>query len=414
MKGVVLASIVVLLMFLRAAEVRPQPVARPKGTTRRNSGQRELMKGGKGGGSKVKSSKKEKGAASSDATALEAKESDDVTALEAKESVNVTATMIMIPPLSMVTKSPDNATQVVVAYESDETTLPDGPPLQCPMSGYKEFTIRKTSTPFVRYPLTMRDQNVVLSVTETCSYMIEDLSGAKGIVYLSSPLEWLDTAVYHFGGSPRSRKNGLKFRDDEALSLLDIDFIDRGADVFEVVLPSNSSNVDKGKPISWIFLSEEEAVEFEYFVASLVRYAPEIFLTSESSHCGSGPFCDVVGNTVCYHDPMNNDTFGIIHLNGDEDKYDDAYAWFSDCVSGLDCFTDTNSTFSYSPCPAFTVNDTSFIFTDDKSNEITFHCPTASSVLRVAELVEKLSMDPFHALAIGGPHNDVVITNCIG
>jgi hypothetical protein len=63
----------------------------------------------------------------------------------------------------------------------------------------------------------------------------------------------------------------------------------------------------------------------------------------------------------------------------------------------LDCFTDTDSTFSNSPCPVFSVNDTRFTLTDDSSAPITFQRPTANSALLVAGLVDKLSNEPFHA-----------------
>jgi hypothetical protein len=422
MKGRLLASTVVLLVCLTISV--GASIARsdesPKGTTRRgNGGHRLLSKGGKGS---TKSSKKHKDKETADVTASSTMVI--VPPLEAMETVNASSTMIMIPPLppslsSLVTEAAENATEVV-AQDTGETAY-EVPAMQCPLPGYSEFTIDKTFKPFIRYPLKTGDQNMVLSVTDTCSYIIEDLSGKKDTVYSSNPLEWLDAAVYHFGGSPRSRKHGLQFSGREAPSFLDVDLMERGAEVFEVVIPSNSSDVDNGKPISWIFLSKEEAAEFEYFMVSLVRYAPEIFLTSVSTYCGSGPFCDVVGNTVCYHDPVINNTFGIIHLNGDEDTYDDAFVWFTDCVSALDCYTDNNTTtFSYSPCPAFTVNDTSFTFTDDISSaEITFQCPTANSVLLLTALVEKLSIDPFHALAIGGPnepgsHHKNSTTDCRG
>jgi hypothetical protein len=418
MKGRLPASTVVLLVCLTVnfgASIARSDES-PKGLKRRgDGGNRVLSKGGKGS---TKSSKKHKKTA--DVTASSTMEI--VSPLEAKETANASSTMVMIPPLppsvsSLVTEAAENSTEVV-AQESGETAS-EGPAMQCPLPGYSEFTTDKTFKSFIRYPLKTGDQHMVLSVTDTCSYIIEDMSGKKDTVYSSNPLEWLDAAVYHFGGAPRSRKNGLQFSGREAPSFLDVDFIERGAGVFEVVIPSNSSDADSGKPISWIFLSREEAAEFEYFMVSLVRYAPEIFLTSKSTYCGSGPFCDVVGNTVCYHDPANNDTFGIIHLNGDEDTYDDAFAWFTDCVGALDCFTDNNTTFSYSPCPAFTVNDTSFtFFTDDSSAEITFQCPTANSVLLLTALVEKLSMDPFHALAIGGPnepgsHHKNSTTDCM-
>jgi hypothetical protein len=85
-------------------------------------------------------------------------------------------------------------------------------------------------------------------------------------------------------------------------------------------------------------------------------------------------------------------------------KKDYAFAWFPDCGSASDCFTDTDSTFSYSPCPVFTVNDTRFTLTDDSSAAIMFQRPTANTALLVAELVDKLSNGSFHALVIGGPN----------
>lgn len=73
MKGRELASTVVLLVCLTArfGTSIAKSAERPKGTTRRNGGQRGLLKGGKGG--KAKHSKKEM-EADGDVTALEAKE----------------------------------------------------------------------------------------------------------------------------------------------------------------------------------------------------------------------------------------------------------------------------------------------------------------------------------------------------
>jgi hypothetical protein len=342
-----------------------------------------------------------------------------VPCLESDEAkpYNDDKSVVMVAPLvsedSAPTQAPHVSEEVELNADASITGTPATateyvPDVQCPQPGYYEFTMLKTSKPFIRYPLTKGNQTIVLSVTETCSYIVEDLSGTNDTVYSSSPLEWLDLVIHHFGGAPGNRKKGLKFSGAEIPSVLDIAFMEVGEEAFKVVIPSSSGRVSDSNLIAWVFRSEEDAKDFEYFLSSLVRYAPEIFLTNESAHCGSGPLCEIVGNSVCYHDPLNNNTLGILHLNGDEDQYDDAFAWFKDCVSGaLDCLTDdTNNTFSYSPCPFFRVNNTNFTFTDDSngSNEITFQCPTANSALLVTEFVQKLSIDPFHALSIGGPN----------
>lgn len=304
-----------------------------------------------------------------------------------------------------------NTTQTPTASPK---ALDEGPNMQCPLPGYLEYVIPAKT--FFSYAHVHGNTSVVLSVTDTCSYIIEDGYGEQDIVFASSPLEWLDLAVRHFGGAPRKRQAQM-LTGVSAPSLLDLDVLDRGASVFEVVIAEISASVGGDKPISWIFLSELEAKDFEYFVASLIRYAPAVFLTNDSTACGSGPFCNMVGNLVCYHDAKNS-SLGILHLNGDEESYSDAFEWFSGCVGALECSSGSNgTTFSYSSCPMFAVNGTTFSFVDESN--ISFQCPTENAVSLVAVMIQMLSIDPFHPLTIGASdsepasHHSTNTTDCM-
>ena len=302
----------------------------------------------------------------------------------------------------------ENATQTAPLVEETK--------MHCPLPGYLEYEVPDKT--FFRYPHTRGNTSVVLSVTDTCSFLIEDTTGIQDSVRKSSPLEWLDASVYHFGGAPRNRQASM-LTGLEVPSHVDLDLLERGASVFEVVIDGNSPSVAGDKSIDWIFLSEMEAKDFEYFVASVIRYAPATFLTNDSSACGSGPFCSIIGNALCYHDPKNSN-LGIIHLNGDEDVYDDSFEWLRGCVEVLECSYNGDGTFSYSSCPAFSINGSTFSFTEDNdAGSVSFECPTENAALLVAEMVEMLSIDPFHALEIGalenepGSHHDTNTTDAM-
>lgn len=305
----------------------------------------------------------------------------------------------------------ENAASSIVQSEdspSAENATKTSPPVEeskmhCPLPGYLDYAIPDNT--FFRYPHTRDNTSVVFSVTDTCSFLIEDATGIQDSVRKSNPLEWLDASVYYFGGAPRNRKASI-LTGLEAPSHVDLDLLERGASVFEVVIDGNSASVAGDKSIDWIFLTEMEAKDFEYFVASVIRYAPAIFLTNDSSACGNGPFCSIIGNALCYHDPKNK-SLGIIHLNGDEDIYDDSFKWLRDCVEVLECSYNGHGAFPYSSCPAFAINGTTFSFTEDnETGSVSFECPTENAALLIAEMVEMLSIDPFHALEMGAPENE--------
>jgi hypothetical protein len=242
--------------------------------------------------------------------------------------------------------------------------------------------------------------DVTFTVTETCTYTIHD-AATNETVNFTNPEAWLNHAVSYFGGVSRTT-DGAFLSGKAAPTMLDIK-IEPLEDFFEVHIAAESLAVGGGAPLMWGFPSELQAEEFEYFLISMRKYSPDVFLTGETNNCGSGPVCAKLGTDVGYYDPKVN-LLGLRTANGEE-FYDDSLEWFNDCAKSLGCLKVAGGgDYLYLGSPGRSVEGTRFVFRDDgvDGEPIEYECFNVQDAQKLLSFADAVAHDPFHPLEVGG------------
>lgn len=292
------------------------------------------------------------------------------------------------------------------AIESDHQTHNT---LQCPLNGWPRFKMQSVSGDFIRYPLrkghnasNAQAGEVQFSVSATCAYTIQEI-GAENALTFTAPLEWLDMGVFYFSGVPGSRSS-VSLSGAAAPTIEDVDTAITGSYV-EVFVAANSTAVAGNTSLAWIFTSLGDAKEFEYFLNSIHRYAPNVFQTNDVMSCGRGPVCKTLGDGICFYNPITrelgagNFTHGVYLA--------DSMEWFKRCAELISCeLVENTGSFSYSATPHYRLDDTSFSFGGDSvhGGSIAFNCSSASDADLLMELADELVNDPFLSFCLGGPN----------
>ena len=283
------------------------------------------------------------------------------------------------------------------------------PFLNCPINGWPRFKIQSFAGDFIRYPFRRgevstesRTGEVEFSVTEACFYKIKEKDTEGNSLVYRTPLEWLDMGVLFFSGIAGPRRDAA-LSGTAAPTVVDVTIVETESAV-EVRISETSLAVLGADPLVWLFPSFADAREFEYFLTSLHRYAPAVFLTNDSMACGSGPVCKVFGEEVCFYNP-NGRVLGAgnaTHIG----FVRNSMVWFRHCASMIGCERmEEGGNFLYYAAPEYLVANATFSFIGRGviNGAIEFHCPSSIEAEMLGEFASDLVHDPFHSLGLGGP-----------
>ena len=287
----------------------------------------------------------------------------------------------------------------------------------CPVNEFAPFTVQTFSGDFLRYRaenVTMGDSakngDVMFTVTETCTYTIHEEATNNSLTF-TYPGPWLDYAAPYFGGIPRTT-NGAFLSGEAVPTMFDVK-IEKMDDFFEVHIVSESSSIGGGAPLMWGFTQKGQAIEFEYFLISVLRFAPDVFLTGETKNCGSGPVCSELGNDVCYFDPKAG-LLGLRKADNSDTFYTDSLTWFNECAKSLGCRrVAQGGAYLFFGSPGRAVEGTRFVFRDNGVDglPIEYECFNVQDAHKLLSFIDAVAQDPFYPLAVGGPFQHISYRN---
>lgn len=289
-------------------------------------------------------------------------------------------------------------------YSSNSSSSTEGQ--RCPMGKFSAYTALEFDEDFVTYPLpsTLKDPSagdVLFRITNHCEYIIAE---DNRITHTFDNLElWFDHLVPYFGGIPRTT-NGARWSGMAAPTMMDVK-IERISTFFEVHISAKSPSVHGDKPIMWGFPNEHQAEEFEYFVLSMIRFVPEVFLTGRTLQCGSGPFCSVVGDDICSYNPIAR-MLEVHKADGTVANYDNSMDWFKACARSMGChyIPGGSGVYMFVASPTGQVRGTRFVLdhgVDDGVLE--WECRSVPTAHQLFDWVQSAALDPFRPLTVGGP-----------
>jgi len=315
------------------------------------------------------------------------------------------------PSTALATREPSSAP--TKAPSSVPTPAPTEV-LECPVHGYEPYTIPELELPeeknifeYLQEPYSVVDQHRAWVVRDNCVYAELAIDGTE--INFVTPKGWLDSAVKHFEGV--SVFNGAEFSGITVPQASDILINRAGVTDWSVMM--DPSVVTGDKPMFWHHLpSEQRAQDFKAFLVAIIETAPVAFLSNAELRCGSGPFCNAVGNRndICYMDPVTT----LLHVDWrntatrqlESAAFSDALEWFTVCAAALQCArVDNNSNeFLYVNQPDMTKQDLIFSFVGNAVSggaSIQYQCANERQSYELYHFARAAARDPRSPLAVG-------------